>query len=504
MNNLNTIAKGSTLSFIGSSINYLCLYIFILIASNVLGAGILGAYFWASSIINVLAEASRLGMVQGLLYFVPKMESEKTENSSLPLLKLVIKFAFWITLILSFILFIFAHKIAIYLNKSDYGNILRVMSISMPFALFWPIIYRYLSARFQIKAAVLYGDVLRSILRVFLLLFMLLLGLKFYALPVADIILAFCLFIVGAFIINKIYGHNIFNYNKTINNINKRELFMYSAPFIPLSLIRENRVIIIMLGFFLGMAKIGIFSVALKLAVIPSFILITINFVFRPMITKLLTENNHSELRSIYKSITRWIFICSLPISYLLIFYSSSVLSLFGNKFVPGAIVLSIITFGYLFDYGTSLTQQIISMSGKSWMTLMNQLISILIMAPLVVIFVHNYNIVGAAIAVSIGIIIINIIRLIQSYIIIGCTPYSFYLLKPISACLSTGLIMAYFFNIGIKLSFVRLLLLAALYFILYSITIIILGLNKEDKLLLQAARDKIINKSTWLFDLRM
>ncbi|MDD5355646.1 MAG: polysaccharide biosynthesis C-terminal domain-containing protein [Candidatus Omnitrophica bacterium] len=502
MSNLNIIAKGSTLSFIGSAISYLFLYLFILIASNILGANILGAYFWAASIINIVAEASRLGLVQGLLYFVPKMESEKQKNSSLQLLNFALKSTFWITLAASIIFFIFADKIAIYLNKSDYGTLIRVMSVSMPFALFWPIIYRYLSARFQIKAAVLYGDILRSILRVVLLLIMLLLGFKFYALPFTDIILSFCLFIIGIFILNNIYGYNMFGRAK--HNVNKRELLMYSAPFIPLSLIRENRVIIIILGFFLGMTKIGIFSVALKLAVIPSFILITINFVFRPMITKLLTENNHSELRSIYKSITRWIFICALPFSYILIFYPSSVLSLFGNKFIPGAMVLSIITLGYLFDYGTSLTQQIITMSGKSWLTLMNQLIGFLCMASLAVVFIPHYDIVGAAIAISVGIIAVNIIRLIQSYKIIGCTPYSLYLLKPITACLLTGLAMAFFFHIGMQLSFIKLLLLIALYFILYGLTIIILGLNKEDMLLLQAARERILKKSTWSFGLRM
>ena len=159
--------------------------------------------------------------------------------------------------------------------------------------------------------------------------------------------------------------------------------------------------VLIITGFFLVVADIGVLGVALKVAAISQVILTGLNFVFRPMVAKLYAAKDFTTLKSIYRSITRWIFILTLPLSFLFIFYPSAVLGLFGDKFSSGAVALTIIAIGYLFEYGTSATQVIINMTGKSWLSLMNQLISLtaILMGALVLIPKMGMN--GAAVAVA-------------------------------------------------------------------------------------------------------
>ncbi|MFA5876449.1 MAG: polysaccharide biosynthesis C-terminal domain-containing protein, partial [Candidatus Margulisiibacteriota bacterium] len=249
----------------------------------------------------------------------------------------------------------------------------------------------------------------------------------------------------------------------------KRALFVYSVPFLPLNLTRGDRVILLITAYFLLPAQIGILGVALKIAALSQVILTGLNFVFRPLVAKLYAANNLGELASIYKSITRWIFLLTLPLSYIMIFYPAAVLSIFGEKFSGGALALTIVAVGYLFEYGTSATQVIINMTGKSWLSLFNQLCYFLLIAILGVGLIPTYGTTGAAATIAAAIILINLLRLAQAYRIIQCTPYSFYLLKPILAATLAGLLCHFIGSawpaiIGFGITYIAVVLLLGLH----------------------------------------
>jgi O-antigen/teichoic acid export membrane protein len=252
--------------------------------------------------------------------------------------------------------------------------------------------------------------------------------------------------------------------------------------------------VLIITGFFLVVADIGVLGVALKVAAISQVILTGLNFVFRPMVAKLYAAQDFVTLKSIYRSITRWIFILTLPLSFLFIFYPSAVLGLFGERFSSGAAALTIIAIGYLFEYGTSATQVIINMTGKSWLSLMNQLLSFAAIFVGALFLIPRMGMNGAAVAVAMGIILVNLLRLWQSYGIVGFTPFSFYLFKPIAALLISGIFIFILFPpIGhyhaIQLFYLILTMLA-----IYSVIILLLGLNSEDRDLLKAAKSKLFS----------
>jgi O-antigen/teichoic acid export membrane protein len=180
-------------------------------------------------------------------------------------------------------------------------------------------------------------------------------------------------------------------------------------------------------------------------------------------------------LRQVYQSVTRWIFILTLPLSYLFIFYPGTILALFGAKFAAGATVLAIVAFGYLFEYGTSATQVIINMTGKSWLSLINQLIYFCLVVLAATVLIPQTGLIGAAWAVTLGIIAINLIRLYQSYRIVGFLPYSYYLIKPIAAVFLAGLV----------LSLSGPLWLIVGYLVVYGLVVWGLGLDSGDKDLL-------------------
>jgi O-antigen/teichoic acid export membrane protein len=210
------------------------------------------------------------------------------------------------------------------------------------------------------------------------------------------------------------------------------------------------------------------------------------------MVAKLYAEKDLTTLSSLYKSITRWIFLLTLPLSYLFIFYPGSILGLFGQKFTAGSAALAIVAAGYLFEYGTSATQVIINQTGKSWWSLMNQLIYLAVIASLGCWLIPVQGVVGAAIAVASGIVVVNILRLYQSYRIVGFTPYSIYLLKPILAATLAGSLCQFVFPFGSTLPVLSLVGLAAGYAAIYTLSVILFGLDRAEVALLFAALRRV------------
>lgn len=490
MKEIKIIAKGGIFSLAGDFSNYIFGYIFLLISSNFLGASALGAYYWASSIANILGEFARLGTGQGISYFVPKLEASKNKLSG-RLLSFIIKLVLFNSIIVAFVLFIFAAQVSALLQKPHYVLLLRIFAISIPLGILWPLIYRYLISHFEVKITVLFGDFFRPLFRIIFLIVFIIIGARSFSLILSDIFVGASMIVLGFYILFKLYGKDSFVGNLDIAQ--KQAFLSYSLPFLPLNLIRSNRMIIVILGFFVGMTKIGIFSISLKLAAISTFLLVGINFIFRPMLSKLFAENNHETLVSVYKSITRWIFIGTLPVAFLLVLYPASFLSLFGKKFETGALVLVIISLGYFFDFATSTTQSIIAMSGRSWMSLMNEIANFVCIIVLSIILIPSFQLIGAAVAVSVGIVLVNILRLIQSYEIIGCSPFSPYLIKPIIAAILAGAISYFFFPIGKIYPLFNLMTLVGMFSLTYAACILLFGINKEDKMLLLAARGRVM-----------
>lgn len=490
MKELKLVAKGGFLSLLGDATNYTLSYVFLFLASHLLGASYLGAFYWALSVTSLLGEFADVGTGQGLIYFGSKYESEMGENRSFPIFRFVLGFTLFNSFILGCLLFFSAPYVANFFHKSELTWLLRIFAISMPLRAFWPVAYKYFVARFKIIEGILYGDILRPILRVVSLLLFVILGLKAVALVGVEIFVGAALILIGLIILFKMWGKDLFS--KGLDLREKKSLLIYSIPFLPLNIARGERVIIIIVGFFMAVAQIGVFGVVLKLAALSQVILTGLNFVFRPMVTKLYSEKNFETLKSIYKSITRWIFISTLPISYLFIFYPGSVLALFGDKFSAGAIALTVVAIGYLFEFGTSATQVIINMTGRSWLSLMNQIICFIAICTFGVALIPSYGMLGAAVAVALGLVSINFLRLVQSFRIVGFTPYSFYLLKPILATLIAGFILHFLFPIGQMLTLIQLLLLVAGFCVIYGVLVLAFRVSQEDWALIIAARRRI------------
>jgi len=478
------VAKGGIFSLSGDAFNTLMSYVFLLASAHFLGAYYIGAFQWVLAITSLLSEFGDCGTGQGLIYFGPKIEVEKGEDQSLPLFWFVLRFVMVNSVILGVGLFIAAPFIAQAAHKTELTRLLQILALTMPLSLFWPVVYKYCVSRFQIIPGILYGDFLRPLSRIIIFFALIILGARFSTLVLTEFMVGVTMLVAGIYLIKKLWGTPL-----VLGGLQRDErnaVLHYSIPFLPLNMSRGERVITIILGFFLPVEQIGIFAVAYKSAAVSQVILTGLNFVFRPMVAKLYAAKDFKTLKQVYRSITRWVFLMTLPLSLLLIGYPKSVLCLFGRSFTEGSSVLVIVACGFLFEYGTSATQVIINMTGKSWLSLFNQIFSFVLITIFAAILIPLYGIIGAAWAVALGLAAINLLRLYQSYRIVGFTPYSYYLIRPIAAAVFSWVLLAVFFPMNVLLTFPELLFLLFSVVSVYLVLVIMFKIDFEDYQLLK------------------
>jgi len=273
--------------------------------------------------------------------------------------------------------------------------------------------------------------------------------------------------------------------------------FFLVTFFIGFYLFRIDGLFSMLLAYFLEMSDVAVFNVALRIALLGSYLYVALITMFSPVTSKLIVENKWQELRRNFRSITRWLIIGSLPVLCLTVMYPGAWLGLFGPEFTRGSLCLVILAIGLFSNYATSANSVIITMSGRTWLNLSYLFMQALLALTIGLLLVPRYGLNGGAVAFTLGVIFVNSIRLFKSWRIVGSGPYSWYLLKPLAAAIFASLLVGLFFRLGTQLSSGQLILAAVVYLALYSVLIILFGITKEDEELLKEAYVKF--RPEWL-----
>jgi O-antigen/teichoic acid export membrane protein len=176
----------------------------------------------------------------------------------------------------------------------------------------------------------------------------------------------------------------------------------------------------------------------------------------------------------------------NLPIFLTMAIFARPLLSIFGVDFVAGASGLIILAFATLFNASTGMCGSIITMTGHSKLNLANSIIDLTANIGLVLLFVPRWGIVGAALAGSLSIILINTMRLVEVFVLLRIWPYNPSFLKPIAAALVAAGV-AYLANVWLAFlpTIAQIIAGAAGLWGAYALAIVLLKLSDEDRLVL-------------------
>jgi O-antigen/teichoic acid export membrane protein len=250
----------------------------------------------------------------------------------------------------------------------------------------------------------------------------------------------------------------------------------------------------ILIGFYLGAREVGIYAVANALVAFVPILLQSVNQIFSPSIADLYARGQQELLGRIFQALTKWILGLTIPLAAVMIFFSPSLMRIFGHDFELGWPILIIGTIGQLVNCGVGSVGYLLLMSGNQRSLIKIQAVMAGLMVVLNLILIPRWGITGAAIGAAMTNVVGNLWYLGEVRRRLGLSPYNRSYLR-----LALPTIATFFVLIGFRTGFGRvhqqwLVIGAALglgYLVFVGVSLAF-GLDADDQLIARAVWSRV------------
>ena len=171
-----------------------------------------------------------------------------------------------------------------------------------------------------------------------------------------------------------------------------------------------NRTDVLMVGAFLGTTEAGIYNVAVRIADLITFGLAAVNVIAAPMFSQLFAQGKTGELQRIIDLATKGIFLATVPLALIVIAAGQLVLGAFGDEFVAGFPVLTVLLAAQIVNALAGSVGYIMAMTGHQKESARVIGICAVVNVVLNLVFIPIWGAIGAAITSVITTIMWNVI----------------------------------------------------------------------------------------------
>ena len=166
---------------------------------------------------------------------------------------------------------------------------------------------------------------------------------------------------------------------------------------------------VIMLGMFRSEAEVGYYSISVKLAMLTSFILSSINTMAAPKFSELYHSSKMDELFHVAQKSAKLVFWATFPILLGLLTFGHFILEVvYGQDFVKAYPALALLVVGQFIAGVSGATSKFMNMTGLQKILRNIMIIVMIVNVSLNCILIPRFGILGAAIAAMISIVMNN------------------------------------------------------------------------------------------------
>lgn len=494
------VARGAIINFSGILSRLAFLYVYTFILARALPVEDLGSYFLMVTMINLLGLAAMVGLDLGVVRFVSMFAGENKFGMARRVVRYGLMFGLPVGAVFTILLFLVSPAISERFFNSSPGSdtALRVFALSIPFLVAARIFNATTQGMHRMQYQVYSRDVGEQVFKVALSVAALALGAGLLGVVwanVAALALATGISLFFALmVLPKPAPGQPAAEAEDVAESPVWAVLRYSYPLALASILVALwlQVDTLLLGYYGTTTDVGYYGVAIKLAIFGSKIITAFGTVFTPIIADLWSRQRIGELQVLYRITTRWIFILSLPIFLVLAIFADSIMRIFGAGFTAGSVALVLLATGQMLNAATGAAGLMVLMSGRSRLELLNVATTLAIDVALCVVLIPSYGLVGAAIANMVALAVVNVIRVIEVWYFMRMFAYDRSYFKPLlaGAAGAAAAAMSGYLVIGTG-SLARVGLLAAMLMAIYVAALVIMGMDKNDKLVLKLIRGR-------------
>ena len=485
--NLVTAAKGGAILFAGELFTYITGFLFSIVIARFLGADQFGVYRLSLTITTIVAAICYMGLDGGLVKFLPIAVRERNENRVWGIIQVGVGLPLFLSLVLTLIFIFIAEPLSSEIfKKPSLAPVFRLLCLAIPLTVLTGSLSSVVQGFKQVQYDVYSQSVVFQVIKLLSAVFLLMLGMNVSGVAVAYLIAMFIAAIMLLYFVNHIFS---LKRPPGITQRNTREMFRFSLPLYLARLLNRfgRNLETLILGMFGVLTDVGVFSAILRLSRIGVMGLNALQRISEPIISELHNQGKIAELRRLFQTTTKWSLTFNLPIFLTVLLFAENLLAIFGKDFTVGATGFIILSSGILFRASLGFCGTVINMTGHTMLGFYNSIVYFVTAIVLDIILISRWQLIGAALAGTLTIIIISVLQATQLFFIIkGLLPFNRSFIKPIIAALLaaslTFVLIKMFPGYGPLL---QLGVFAPILWITYVAVILSLKLSEEDQLIL-------------------
>jgi len=448
---LNLILKSSIIVLAGFILSKIFGYVYRIIIARHFGPEIYGLFSLATLIVGWVVAVAGLGFTEGILRYASLYRGKNELNKIRYVFRFSSKILLLSTILFSTILFLLSNQISLVivhdLSLSVYLRILSWMVVFWVFSSYFLAIMRSFE---RIKEISLIESITQSFVKVLLLIVFVWFGLEHNA-----IIFSFFASIVVMFLLSFFYCKlkisEVFE-DYRLDEKTKKKVFSnfvsYSWPVLFFGVISSlfYWVDSLAIGYFKSATEVGLYNAVVPIVVLLNIVPEIFLQMFFPMITKKYSLKNMNFIKETSKQIGKWILLFNLPlIAIMLIFPDVIIGILFGQDYVIASNSMRFLSLGVLFSSISLISNNLLSMSGKSKIlfydilivTIINLILNVLLVPQKSIFGLDNsLGINGAAIATAMSMILFSVTVFVQAKKYTSITPIKKEMLSIIFAAI--------------------------------------------------------------------
>jgi len=495
---ITLIAKSAGIVFGGTMIGTGLKYLFEALVARHLGPELFGLFFLGLTVFSVLGTVSTLGLHNGVLRYVSLFRGVGDRARVKGTILLSLRVVFIVATVFSLLTIIFSRTIGSHLfHEEQLAPVLRIFSLGIVFSTLTEILVFSIQASQIVKYRVLVRMVFEPGSRLVFVIPVFLLGWK-----LLGVLAAFLLSLVLGTVLGFSYLKKVFPViqDQTRPVYETKKILSFSWPlffvgFLDLLIVQIST---LMLGHFKTSQEVGIYGAAQRTAFLIPVVLTSFNAIFAPMIADYYHRKEQKMLERLFKIVTKWIFTISFPLFLILALFAEDILRVWGEQYKTGAVCLIIICCAQLINCAVGSVGFVIMMTGRTILNFINDFVVFLMILILNCLLIPRYGILGAAASLAIALSSVNIVRLIEVWLILKIHPYRKDYYKPLlaggSAVVAAGALNRFLMP-NLEGSWPALIVNAGLIMLAYGVVLLFFGLDEEEKIIWHRIRAKFFDR---------
>ncbi len=459
------------------------------ITSRLLGSAGLGLYDLGRSLLELLSSFLRLGYPQAIMRFTGIFDAQGRPEKTRGVLIGTLFTALGLGCLVSAVLALRPEWVAVNIyHKPQFVPVLRIMAVALPPML----IYMFLSEAMVARREVRYKATARIFMRTStLVLIVVLVG----GFKLGVVGAAFAMLVAGVIAASiALYGTTRLFERLCFSDFKHYEFIAVHKFALPLALgqiahfglFRVNQMIG---GAFVSASDLGLFGAASRVAIFGTMGLVATTAIFSPIISRLHSQGRLDDLREMFQTVTRWTYHFSLPIMVLAIFKARSVMQVFGPQFAGAELTLQVLCVGQIINVSVGAASVMLAMAGNQWLVAGNNIALALLNIGLCLVLAPRYGVLGLALSAALATALVNLVRGGELWWLYRISAYT---RKAAGTPLLALILSCPLLLIGFRSWALDLVLPGLAFAVGYGAVVMLLGLEKDDRQVLEALRRKL------------